>query len=162
MRSTDRNRFHKDAEARFPIKIDVPVPEHGRPWPFAGMLAWCRENIAAGAWAQHGLVDKRRRDDRGIPIDFARWYFANEADAEAFDRRWLSGAAAAEIELQRDLVPVYRAYWTARGAGSNDVAARLAADAVYRVLHAGSPDSDAARRTVDRLIETAIERGLRY
>jgi hypothetical protein len=30
------------------------------------MLQWCRENIAAGAWQQHGF-DKARRDDNGIP-----------------------------------------------------------------------------------------------
>jgi len=59
------------------------------------------------------------------------------------------------------MVPVYKAYWTTRGAGATDVAARLSADAVFRSLHPGTPDSDAARRTVDRLIETAIERGLR-
>jgi hypothetical protein len=51
------------------------------------MLQWCRENIAAGAWQQHGFMDKTRRDDNGIPIDYARWYFMSEADAEAFRRR---------------------------------------------------------------------------
>jgi hypothetical protein len=29
MRPTDRNRFRKDAEARFPIKVDMPVPPSG-------------------------------------------------------------------------------------------------------------------------------------
>ncbi len=49
MRRTDRTRFRKDAAARFPIKIDVRVPPHGQPWPYADMLAWCQTNIAAGA-----------------------------------------------------------------------------------------------------------------
>jgi len=161
MRATDRTRFQKDAEARFPIKIDVPVPCSGEPWPFAEMLAWCGGCIASDAWAEHGFRDKKRRDELGIPIDYTRWYFAYEADAVAFDRQWLDGSAAAEIELQRDLVPVSRAYWRALGAGNHDVAARLAADGVFRSLRPGTPDSEAARRTVDRLIETAIERGLR-
>lgn len=52
------------------------------------MHAWCRKNIAAGQWEQHGHRDNEQRDDRGIPIDFARFYFVSEADAEAFRRRW--------------------------------------------------------------------------
>jgi hypothetical protein len=87
-RSTDRTRFRKDAEARFPIKVDVPVPTDGKPWPFAEMLAWCRANVALG-WEQHGFMDKKRRDERGIPIDYARFYFVSDADAEAFRKRWL-------------------------------------------------------------------------
>jgi hypothetical protein len=81
----------KDAEAKFPIKIDMPVPAGGESWPFAEMLAWCHANVAAGAWAQHGHMDKKRRDDHGIPIGFARWYFMSEADAEAFKKRWAEG-----------------------------------------------------------------------
>lgn len=34
-------------------------------------------------------MDRKRRDDRGIPIDFARWYFLSDADAEAFIKRWV-------------------------------------------------------------------------
>jgi hypothetical protein len=26
-----------------------------------------------------GAQDRKRRDDRGLPIDYARWYFRNEA-----------------------------------------------------------------------------------
>jgi len=52
-RPTDRNRARKDAEARFPIKIDLRRPSIGEPWP--------------GAWAQHGFMDRKRRDERGIP-----------------------------------------------------------------------------------------------
>lgn len=103
MRSTDRNRFRTGAEARLPNKVDAPVPAYGQPWPFAKMPAWCHANVAAGAWAQHGFVDKKCRDERGIPIDFTRWYFISEADAGVFNRRWLDGATTAEIDLQRDL-----------------------------------------------------------
>jgi hypothetical protein len=89
MRPTDRNRFRKDAEAKFPIKIDARVPASGAPRLFADMLAWCHANLAAGAWAQHGYMDKKRRDERGIPIDVVRWYFLEAADAAAFRRQWL-------------------------------------------------------------------------
>jgi hypothetical protein len=88
-RPTDRTRFRKDAEARFPIKVDIAVPPSGEPWPFTEMLAWCQANLAVDAWAQHGFMDKTRRDEHGIPIDFARWYFANEDDAEAFRQQWV-------------------------------------------------------------------------
>ena len=45
MRPTDRTRFRKDAEARFPINIDIA---RGESWPYAEMLAWCQANVAAG------------------------------------------------------------------------------------------------------------------
>jgi len=60
MRPTDRSQFQKEAEARLPIKIDVPVPASGEPWPYAEMLAWCRANVAKGAWEEHGFMDKKR------------------------------------------------------------------------------------------------------
>lgn len=72
MRATDRNRSRKIAKARFPIKVDIRVPAYGEPWRFAEMLARCHANVAAGVWAQHGFMDKRLRDERGIPIDFTR------------------------------------------------------------------------------------------
>ena len=88
-RPTDRNRSRKDAEARYPIKIDLRVPPSSEPWPYTEMLQWCRDNIAAGAWQQHGFMDKKRRDDQGIPIHFARWYLLSDADAEAFKNQWV-------------------------------------------------------------------------
>jgi hypothetical protein len=87
-RPTDRTRFRREAERTFPHKVDIPVASYGQPWPFAEMLAWCAANIAAGAWAQHGFMDKHRRDDRGVPIDVTRWYFTDAADAEAFRQQW--------------------------------------------------------------------------
>jgi hypothetical protein len=87
-RTVDRTRARKDAEALFPFKVDVRVPTYGETWPFVEMVAWCRENVSAGAWEEHSFMDKKRRDQRGIPIDFARFYFANAADAEAFRLRW--------------------------------------------------------------------------
>lgn len=38
MLPTDRTRVRGDAEDRFSIKVDVPVPTDGKPWPFAEML----------------------------------------------------------------------------------------------------------------------------
>jgi hypothetical protein len=159
-RSTDRTSFHRTAETRFPIKIDVRVPGPGEPWPYAKMLAWCRANVAMGEWEQHGFQDRKRRDDRGPPIDYARWYFRNEADAVAFNEQWLNGTAAAEIELQRDLEPVARTYSEARGAGATDLAARLAADAIFRFRRWVMPNDDAARRRVDDLLKIAGQRGM--
>ena len=49
------------------------------------MLDWCHTNVAVGGWAQHGH-QVRKKGER--PLDFARWYFANGADAEAFRRLW--------------------------------------------------------------------------
>ena len=89
MCATDRNRFHKDAEARFPIKVNIPVTPDGLGRRLAHMLAWCQANVAAGAWEQHGFMDKKRRDERGIPIDYSRWYFLSDADAEAFRQEWV-------------------------------------------------------------------------
>jgi hypothetical protein len=87
-RPTDRTRFQRDAEYRFPIKIDIRVPPAGESWPYTQMLQWCRENVAAGGWQQHGYMDRTRHDEQGIPIDYTRWYFMNEADAAAFKQRW--------------------------------------------------------------------------
>jgi hypothetical protein len=64
------------AEAKFPIKIDIPVPGSGLGRRLTGMLGWCRENVAAGEGAQHGFLDWKRRDG---PIDFTRWHFSSDA-----------------------------------------------------------------------------------
>jgi hypothetical protein len=48
MRPTDRNRFQRDAERRFPIKVDIPVPPGGLGRRLTDMLDWCHANVAAG------------------------------------------------------------------------------------------------------------------
>jgi hypothetical protein len=55
------------------------------------MLAWCLENVPARQWEQHGYMNWNRRDDSGAPMDFSRWYFMSDADAEAFRKRWMEG-----------------------------------------------------------------------
>jgi len=52
----------------------------------AEMHDWCCEHVAAGAWAQHGHSERRKGE---AAIDYARFYFMDEADAEAFRRRWM-------------------------------------------------------------------------
>jgi len=86
MRSTDRNSFQRDAERKFPIKIDIPVPPSGLGRRLTDMLDWCHANVAAGAWAQHGTRCVGRAS---APRTFARWYFLSDADAVAFRRRWV-------------------------------------------------------------------------
>jgi len=85
MRATDRNRSRKDAEARFPHRVDVLVPGGGLGRRLTDMLDWCRVNAAAGAWAQHGHSERRKGE---AAIDYARFYFTTEADAEAFRREF--------------------------------------------------------------------------
>jgi hypothetical protein len=46
-----------------------------------------RKNTA-GNWTHHGLVDKDRRDSLGVPVNFVRFYFMEEKDAEAFLQAW--------------------------------------------------------------------------
>jgi hypothetical protein len=50
------------------------------------MLMWCRQNIGAGMWAQHGHFERPKV--HAMPAVSARFYFANETDAEAFRKRW--------------------------------------------------------------------------
>jgi len=73
------------AERRFPHHIDVPVPGSGHGRRLTDMLDWCRDNVAAGAWAEHGHSERRKGE---APADFARFCFADEMAAAAFRRRW--------------------------------------------------------------------------
>ena len=85
-RATDRNSFQKAAERRFAHRVDVPVPGNGLGRRLTEMHDWCAANVAAGTWAQHGHQERRKG---GIPVDFVRFYFANEHDAESFrQQRW--------------------------------------------------------------------------
>jgi hypothetical protein len=46
-----------------------------------------RTTIAAGTWSQHGHSERRRKAYQ-VPAVSARFYFASEADAEAFRMLW--------------------------------------------------------------------------
>ena len=85
MRASDRTASRKAAERRFPHKIDIPAPGAGLGRRLTDMLDWCRQNVPAGEWAQHGHSERRKGEP---PTDFARFYFLYEAVAQAFRRRW--------------------------------------------------------------------------
>jgi hypothetical protein len=96
-RPTDRNRFQREAERQFPYCVDIPVSANGFGRQLTELHDWCRAQVAAGQWAQHGFQDKTRRDDRGVALEFTRWYFMAAADADAFKRRWHEDRAPASI-----------------------------------------------------------------
>jgi hypothetical protein len=85
-RSADNNVSRRAAEAKFPHRIDIPVPIGGFGNRLTEMLMWCRQNIAAGMWTQHGHFE--RLTARAVPAVSARFYFASEADAETFRKLW--------------------------------------------------------------------------
>jgi len=70
----------REAERRFPHRIDIRVPALGLGGRLSAMLTWCRQNLRAGAWDMHWQA--------AIPPDYVRFYFMSEANAEAFRRRW--------------------------------------------------------------------------
>jgi hypothetical protein len=78
-------------EDRYPHRVDVPVPPTGLDGRLSGMHNWCYEHVLPGGWEEHGHSDERR-DERGIRIDFCRFYFLDEAGAEAFRREWAPDA----------------------------------------------------------------------
>ena len=84
-RATDRNTFKRDAERRFPHRVDIPVPRSGLGRRLTDMLQWCHAHLADDAWAEHGRSEKRKGE---APRDFSRFYFANAADAETFRKLW--------------------------------------------------------------------------
>jgi hypothetical protein len=75
------------AESRFPYKLDIHVPEAGARRRLREMLDWCRKNTT-GQWTHHIVVNRGRRDILGVPLDFVRFYFMEEIDAEAFRQAW--------------------------------------------------------------------------
>ena len=88
-RAGDRNRFQKDAEAKFPHRVDIPIPGSGLGNRLTDMMMWCRQNVPAGTWAQHGCSERPGGNRR--LADFVRFYFMTEADAEAFRLKWQAG-----------------------------------------------------------------------
>src|SRR5262249_38286968 len=64
-------------------KVDIPVPPSGFGMRLAEMHNWCHDYVEAGMWEERAHSDERR-DEHGIQINFARFYFRNEIDAERF------------------------------------------------------------------------------
>ena len=85
-RAADSNTGRRAAETKFPHRIDIPIPVGGLGNRLTEMLIWCRENVAAGMWAQHGNYKRPR--GRGMPAVSARFYFANESDTARFRDLW--------------------------------------------------------------------------
>jgi hypothetical protein len=84
-RATDPNTFKREAERRFPHRVDIPVPGSGLGRRLTDMLDWCRDHVAADGWAQQGHSERRKGE---VPQDYARFYFASEADTAAFRKLW--------------------------------------------------------------------------
>jgi hypothetical protein len=77
----------KSAAAKFPHRVDAPIPSSGLVRQLTDMLDWCRFHVAADAWAEHGHSERRKGE---ASLFLARFYFMNEADAEAFKKRWVT------------------------------------------------------------------------
>jgi hypothetical protein len=88
-RSADNTSGRRAAEAKFLHRTDIPVPIGGLGNRLTEMLMWCRQNIGAGMWAQHGHFERPK--PRAAPAVSACFYFASEADAERFRRLWAAG-----------------------------------------------------------------------
>jgi len=73
-------------ENKFPHLVEIPVAVGGLGYRLTEMLMWCRTEVAAGMWFQHGHSE--RPAARATPKVSARFYFRNETDAQAFKRRW--------------------------------------------------------------------------
>jgi len=87
-RNADSFLGKRAAEVKFSHRIDIPIPIGGLGNRLTEMLMWCRENVTAGMWAQHGHFERPKV--RAMPAVSARFYFANETDTEAFRERWVA------------------------------------------------------------------------
>jgi hypothetical protein len=83
-------RYHyqarRDAERKYPHRVDIPVPPTGLGKQLNDMLEWCGERFTD--WTHAGITDKTQRDEHDIPMDFARFYFMDEIAAQKFRERW--------------------------------------------------------------------------
>ncbi len=77
------------AERRFPHRVDIPVPDDGLGRRLDTMLAWCRENMEAGEWAQHGHTEYQPPE---LPTHVARFYFMEAKVADTFRQSWCCAA----------------------------------------------------------------------
>jgi hypothetical protein len=81
-------RYHyetrRDAERKFPHRVDIPMPENGLGKQLNDMIDWCGGRFAE--WTFHGVTGDR--DERGIAIDLVRFYFMDEMAAQKFRERW--------------------------------------------------------------------------
>jgi hypothetical protein len=88
-----RAAARRDAERRFPHKVDTPMTADESEIRVRGMVAWCWQRAEPGAWEQHGHDGLRRSDSRPLPT-VVRFYFMDAGVAEAFKGRWVPAALA--------------------------------------------------------------------
>ena len=74
------------AEQRFRFRVDIRVPPHGLGQRLNEMHHWCGARLPMQAWASHG---RSERVPGQVPVDYSRFYFDDEAAADAFRREWL-------------------------------------------------------------------------
>jgi hypothetical protein len=81
------NRRKREAEAKSPHKVDIPIPLVGLGNRLNVMLQWCRVIVGSGDWAEHTHSEWPIGKSRA---DCVRFCFTN---AQAFRRQWCSGEA---------------------------------------------------------------------
>ena len=81
----------RDADRRFPHKVDMRGLPDELNVRVRSMVAWCWQRAEPGAWEQHGHDGLRRGGDGGLSLDVVRFYFMDARVAEAFGGRWRSG-----------------------------------------------------------------------
>jgi hypothetical protein len=79
-------RLKQQAEKRFALKADVPVPPGAIGKRLNAMIAWRGEHAARCFCDRHG--HRVRAADDALQR-FARFYFADTPIAQAFKRDWL-------------------------------------------------------------------------
>lgn len=89
-RAAGHTAAKRDAERRFPHKIDMRMLPNERDVRVRGMVAWCWQRAKAGAWEQHGRDGPSSGTDGLLPT-VVRFYFMDAGVAAAFRGRWDSG-----------------------------------------------------------------------
>jgi hypothetical protein len=74
------------AKTKFPHNVDVAIPATGIGRDLTTLIGWCREHIPADDWDCH--THPKSQSDK-TAAQRLRFYFVNEADAEALRRRWV-------------------------------------------------------------------------
>lgn len=75
----------REAERRFPVRIQVAVPPEGLGQQLDGMHAWLDENCGADGWTM------TPSGTRGVVNDAVSIYFIDATLASAFVVRWCAG-----------------------------------------------------------------------
>ena len=71
---------------RFPVTVDIPVPQDGFGAKLDEMLDWCRDQFGEDQWTQHSATVAWPPSAPGV--DVARFCFATEEQGDQFERRW--------------------------------------------------------------------------